>query len=85
MTIRWKRVPASRFEDLLNILPPLDFDGNSFLVGEAAAHRVCQRSGTFAAAFTGLVRLGTECFESIEPLTRREFRELPRCDLAACD
>lgn len=83
MTTTWKRVSAERYEDLLNILPPIDFDGNSFLVGEAADHRVCTRSGKLNASYTGLVCIGTDYYESLDPLTRREFRELPRWQILA--
>ncbi|WP_163364853.1 hypothetical protein, partial [Escherichia coli] len=41
---RWKRISAERYQEMRDILPPIDIAGSGrFLVSEPMSHRRCRR------------------------------------------
>lgn len=68
--ITWKEVSADRYDDMLNVLPPLDWRGGAFLVGEAWDHDIETGRPRYAA----FRQFGPQYFEASRPLTRAELR-----------
>lgn len=73
--IRWTPVSKAIYDRMLEVLPPLDWNGESFLVGEADDH--CAATG--APRYRAFRKRGSHFFEIYEtasrPLTRKEFKE----------
>jgi len=65
-----------RYEEMLEILPPIAFDGNNFLVGEPFTHRVCSVTGNFSATYDGYCFDGEHYLVTDQDVTRAEFKKL---------
>ena len=69
--LTWVPVTEEQYMDMLNVLPPLDWDGGSFLVGEASDHCVV----TGRARYAAYRRSNGAFFASSRPMTRTELRQ----------
>ena len=67
----WKRVTEERYDDMLNVLPPLAWVGHGFLVGEA-----WDQDSNGTPRFTALLRRPDGFFESLYPLSVSDWRWL---------
>ena len=65
-----------RYEEMLDILPPIGFDGTNFLVGEPYTHRKCAVTGNFASTYDGFHYNGKEFFVTDQDVTYMEFKKL---------
>lgn len=65
--IIWREVSADFYDQALNVLPPLDWSGQSFLVGEAYTH--CARGAVYA----GLTKIEGRYYARY--VARKDFRD----------
>ena len=71
IAIAWEPSTQEQYDEMLNVLPPIDFDGYSFLVGEPSDHSFETGRPRFAA-----YRFIDDRYEvASRPLTRAELRE----------
>lgn len=82
MPTHWKAITASRYDDLLEVLPPALMAHNGFLMGDPMIHRICRITGTLAPAYLAYLSLRGQCYEAFEPYTVEEFRALTPWDIA---
>lgn len=68
--ITWSRVTRHQYSDALEVLPPIDFDGRNFLVGEPYDHSFT----TGAPRFVAYREIAGVYVVSSRPMTRVEFR-----------
>ena len=70
-----KLIPTTKekYEEMLEILPPIDFNGESFLVGEPVTHRNCAISGYPESTYDGYVFRDKQYWVTDTDVTRREF------------
>jgi hypothetical protein len=73
---RFKPCSQRRFDDQLEILPPIAWTSKGFLVGEPWSHRECHVTGRYLPAYQAMVKRGERYFESCEGLTVPEWRAL---------
>lgn len=69
---KWKEVNEDRYEEALNVLPPLAWVGYGFLVGEPWDH--CPLFGF--PRFTALVCYNGRFYEGMSPIGAKEWRAL---------
>ena len=76
--ITWEPTTQRQYDEMLNILPPIDWDGADFLVGESHDHMADTGEPTYQA----YRQRGSEPYRhwlrSSRAITRREFREQRR-------
>jgi len=65
-----------RFDEKLEILPPIAWISKGFLVGEPWTHRECHVTHRYLPAYQAMVKVGARYFESCEGLTVPEWRAL---------
>mgnify|MGYP003385847688 CR=1 FL=1 len=82
MTLQWKPITASRYDDRLEVLPPALMAHNGFLMGDPMIHRICRITGTLAPAYLAYLSLRGQCYEALEPYTVDEFRTLTPSEIA---
>ena len=68
--ITWDGCTAEHYDEMLNVLPPIDWNGGAFLVGEASDHDFA----TGRPRYSAYRRHGDVYEFSSRPLTRAEFR-----------
>lgn len=81
MTPQWKPITATRYDDLLEVLPPALMAHNGFLMGEPMIHRTCRVTGTLAPAYLACLSRRGQCYEALEPYTVEEFRTLTAAEI----
>jgi hypothetical protein len=69
--ITWKPIDAHRYNDMLGVLPPIDWTSAGFLVGEPYDHSMA----TGQPRYTAFIDRYGWYYESSRPITRREWRE----------
>ena len=73
----FKQCDERRYNEMLEVLPPLAWVRKGFLVSEPWSHRECKISGKYRATYTAMVAhrgpLGTHYFESTSGLTVPEW------------
>jgi hypothetical protein len=75
--ITWNEIPVSRWDDMLNVLPPVQatFTYNGFQVGEPVEHRKCTvRPEFYSPTFSAFVRVYGRHYELSPSLTVAEFK-----------
>lgn len=72
----WKEVTEDRYNDMLNVIPPLAWVSKGFLVGEAWTHKICSINHRMSSAFQAMVRSNGQYYECLEPMTVAEWREV---------
>jgi hypothetical protein len=76
----FKPCTEARFDEMLEVLPPIAWVRKGFLVGEPYTHRTCTVSGKYLAAYTAMLRhpgaLGVVLLESTIALTVPEWNAL---------
>jgi hypothetical protein len=70
----WKEVDETRYNEMLEILPPAVWIPKGFLVGEPWNHRICKVSGQFRPTYAPFVSYRDKFYECDEPMTGPEFR-----------
>lgn len=71
--IRWEQVSERRYDDALEVLPPLDWNMKAgFLVREPYDHHAL----TGRARYQAYRRIGAAFFVSSRPITRHEWRAI---------
>jgi hypothetical protein len=71
MTLKWQHVPESRYDEMLNILPPLCHRHDRSMLGEPTDHN----GPNGHARYLAFVRFSADrCYQSTEPLTIPQFR-----------
>lgn len=73
MSAIWTKVSKERYEDMLNILPPVAHMAGGFLVGEAWSHKFDHSTRQSIPTFVGFKTINGEFFACAEPLTVAEF------------
>jgi len=68
--ITWSVCDEAKFMEMLEVLPPMDWDGYGFLVSEACDHSVT----TGRPRYSAFRQIGTRYESSDRPITRAEFR-----------
>ena len=74
--MKWVEVTADRYEEMLNVLPPVEWNKLGFLVGEANSHRKCTVTGYFRADYSAFVALHGKHYACEESLTIPEWRAI---------
>ena len=76
----WKEVDEERYWEMLEILPPIDWEmSRGFMVGEAWDHKRCSVTGAIdATAFGAFARKDGKYYECLQPMTRAEWRAFDR-------
>lgn len=72
--ITWTAITEERYSEMLDVLPPMDWDGYGFLVMEPVDHS----HETGAPRFAAFRQRGQVYEESSRPITRAEFRQVKR-------
>jgi hypothetical protein len=76
----FKRCSEKRFNQMLDMLPPLAWTSKGFLVGEAWGDRTCAVTGNLRPTFKAMIcrwdQEGMSYFESTMGLTVAEWRAL---------
>lgn len=72
----WKRCTAERYEEMLGALMPEAWIKNGFLMGEPERTVKCTVTGQHRPAFTAFVRIGSDHYESVTPLTSWEGQDV---------
>ena len=77
--VHWIQTTAERFDEMLNVLPPIGWNKRGFLVGEAWDHHAVSGKARYAA-FIERIESGDgwqekRYYESSRPMTRDEFKE----------
>lgn len=76
----FKPCDEARYNEMLEILPPLAWVRKGFLVSEPWSHRTCKVTGAYRATYTAMVchrgAAGTHYFESTSGLTVPEWKVL---------
>jgi hypothetical protein len=70
--LTWLEVDEARYDEMLNILPPVIFGADGFLVGEAWDHDPIRGLPRFAA----FVRADGKYWEATLPMSAADFRVL---------
>jgi hypothetical protein len=73
---RFKPSTQRRFDEQLEVLPPIAWGSKGFLVGEPWMHRECHVTGRYLPAYQAMVTVGERYLESCEGLTVPEWRAL---------
>ncbi len=83
MSRTWTKIPKSRYDEMLGVLPPAVQTGAGFLLGEPRDHAGSGGEPRFAA-FVEHVVSGKPArhYESSEPLTVDEFRAISAAEVA---
>lgn len=68
--IRWRETDRASFTRMLEILPPIDWTGDAFLVGEPHDHE----ADTGRPRYQAFRKCGERYYASSRPLTRGELR-----------
>jgi hypothetical protein len=68
--IRWDPSTAEQYDEMLNVLPPVDWTGSAFMVGEPDDHD----AATGAARFRAYRQRDDRYEVANRPMTRAEFR-----------
>jgi hypothetical protein len=71
----WKEITEDRYDEMLEVLPPVAMSGVGFMMGEPMDH-----DDTGAALFLPFRRVGARYFEG-EPMTVAAFRAVKPSDL----
>jgi len=79
----WKPVTQDRYDEMLNVLPPLRWNSLGFLVGEAYSERTCTETARPRQTFTALAKVGGQHFEALEALTVPEWLAMTPAKIAA--
>lgn len=84
--IYWEETTEEIYDKMLSVLPPIDFNGRSFLVGEPCTHRKCSLDqhvdGGFVPTYQGYLAIQTKdetkfnFYATNTDVTRAEFRAL---------
>jgi hypothetical protein len=69
--IEWHETTEERFNEMLEVLPPILLDGDSFLVGEPFDHD----AGNGRPRFSGFIFTANKFYASNRPMTCNEFKE----------
>lgn len=76
----FKPCDEKRYNDMLEILPPIAWVRKGFLIGEPYSHRTCRLTNTVRPTYTAMVHhrgaLGEHYFESTSSLTVPEWNAL---------
>lgn len=76
----WVETTQERYDEMLNVLPPIDWNARGFLVGEPYDHHATSGKPRFTAYIhrttSGEGWRETRYFESSRPMTRAEFAEV---------
>lgn len=70
----WKLVTEDRYDEMLGVVPPLDWVSKGFLVGEQWCDKECSVIALPSPAYTAFVSYMGRFYENDEPMTRREWR-----------
>jgi hypothetical protein len=68
--IVWEPTTHAQYMRMLEVLPPIDWSGGAFLVGEPSDHDFA----TGRPRYQAFREQGGQCFASSRPLTRAELR-----------
>ena len=80
-TILAKRIAGDRYNYMAEVVPPITWEPDRFLLGEPIAHRLCAVSGKIGSTYRGfLTRRGdddiNEFLEIVDPVTVAEWAPL---------
>lgn len=77
VTVGFKECTEYRYNELLEVLPPLGWVKKGFLVSEPWSHRVCRVAGNYRATYQAVVHhCSGKFYESTEGVTLPEWRAL---------
>ena len=79
----FKEVTAERYNEMLNILFPAEFESGRFLVGEAHDHRECTVGNIVRPTFGAFFKADGRFFESTESMTLFEWKEVTQAYVMA--
>lgn len=72
----WEKTTKTRYIEMLCVLPPINWSGTSFLVGEPYCDRICAVSKKYATAFSAFLQRNKKYYQTKGPVTKAEFQEL---------
>lgn len=79
--VEWIATTAERYDEMLNVLPPVEWSGHVFGVGEPIDHHAV----TGQPRFDAYRRIGDDYFVSSRPMTAKEIRDLRRIPATAAE
>lgn len=68
--VTWAEITEERYDEMLNVLPPVNYGRGGFQVGEPADHH----AGNGRPRFAAFIASGGKHYESSRPMTSTEFR-----------
>ena len=76
-----KRIAGDRYNYMAEVVSPIGWAPDRFLVGEAIAHRACTLTGDISPTYRGFLTRHTqggtvEFFEIVDPVTVAEWEPL---------
>lgn len=80
----WAEVTEQRYNEMLEVLPPIGWDSKGFLVGEAWVHKPCSVAndpGYVTAGYQAFAHIDGKFYACDMPLTRKEWKALERNDI----
>lgn len=70
LELDWQEVSQERYDEMLNVLPPIRWQGSAFLVGEPVDHD----PETGRATYDGFIKIDGHCFATKRAVTEARFR-----------
>ena len=76
-----RRIAGDRYNYMAEVVLPIAWESDRFLLGEAIAHRACAVSGDISPTYRGFLTRHThdgvaEFYEIVEPVTLAEWEPL---------